>query len=109
MKLLLALIAFLPLSSFASNSKVVKFHKSEIEAVQSFNGTYARFEDISEGYESFSGIVSSKDSIYVDIEKSRDNTVILKDGSQFNQAILKTGAVVVGGDMGGGGTVKLVR
>ena len=106
MKLLISLIAFLPLSSVASNSEVVKFHKSEIEAVQSFDGTYARFEDISEGYESFSGITWSKDTIYVDISKSKDNTVILKDGSQFNQASFKTAAVVVGGDMGGGGTVK---
>ncbi len=106
MKFLLALIAFLPLSSFASNSEFVKFHKSEIEAVQSFDGTYARFEDISEGYESFSGITSSNDSIYVDIAKSSANTIILKDGSQLNHAIIKTAAVVVGGDMGGGGVAK---
>lgn len=106
MKFLLALIAFVPLTSFASNSEVIKFHKSEIEAVQSFDGTYARFEDIAEGYESFSGIKSYNDSIYVDLSKSRDNTVILKDGSQFNQASFKTAAVVVGGDMGGGGVAR---
>lgn len=104
MKFLIALIAMSPIFTFAQNSEVISIHKSEIEAVQAQDGTYARFSDISEGFVKFSGITTKNESVLIDLHKSELNSIILQDGTQLNMAILNHAAVVIGGDMGGGGT-----
>lgn len=106
MKFIIALIALSSVSVKAQNSQVVKFHKSEIEALEGKDGTYARYADISEGFVSYEGVVAKDESLLVDLNKSKLSSIILQDGSRLNQAIFHTAAVVVGGDMGGGGTAQ---
>jgi rRNA pseudouridine-1189 N-methylase Emg1 (Nep1/Mra1 family) len=104
MKFLIALIAMSPIFIFAQNSEVISLNKSEVEAVQAQDGTYARFLDISEGFVKFSGIRTKDEALLIDLKKSSLNSIILQDGTHLNKAILNHAAAVIGGDMGGGGT-----
>jgi hypothetical protein len=106
MKFIIALIALSSISVKAQNSQVVKFHSSQIEALEGKDGTYARYADISEGFVSYEGVSTKDESLFVDLNKSKLSSIILQDGSHINEAILNTAAVVVGGDMGGGGTAQ---
>lgn len=106
MKFLIALIAMSPIFTFAQNSEVISLHKSEIEAVQAQDGTYARFSDIAEGFVMFAGVSTKNDSLLINLQKSGHNSIILQDGNHLNIAILSHAAAVVGGDMGGGGTAQ---
>lgn len=106
MKFIIALIALSSISVKAQNSQIVKFHSSEIEALEGKDGTYARYADISEGFVSYEGVSAKDESLLVDLKKCNISSIILQDGSRLNQVILNTAAVVVGGDMGGGGTAR---
>ena len=106
MKFIIALIALSFASVKAQSSQIVEFHSSEIEALEGKDGIYSRYDDISEGFVSYEGVVAKDESLFVDLEKSKLSSIILQDGSRLNQAILNTAAVVVGGDMGGGGTAQ---
>ena len=70
MKFLIALIAMSPIFTFAQDSEVISLHKSEIEAVQAQDGTYARFSDISEGFVKFSGITTKDEALLINPQKS---------------------------------------
>ena len=104
MKLLIALVAALPVICFAQNGEILRLHKSEIEALQPPDGTYARFSDISEGFVSLPGVSTNENFLFVNLKKSMLNSIILQNGSRLNQTILNNHGFVIGGDMGGGGT-----
>lgn len=106
MKFLIALIAMSPIFTFAQHNDVISLHKSQIEALQTKDGTYTRFEDISEGIVSINGVTTDAESIIIDLKKSVLDSIILENGSRLKKVFLNKAAVVIGGDMGGGGTAN---
>ncbi len=104
MKILIALVALSPFTGMAKDTQIVNIHHSAIEALEGKDGNYARFADISEGFVSYEGVIAKEKSLLIDLKKSKINSVILKDGSRLDHALLSTAAAVIGGDMGGGGT-----
>jgi hypothetical protein len=104
MKFIIALIALIPYSISAQSSDVLKVHKSQIEALESIDGSYTRFEDLNDGFVDIYGVKTSNDSILLELKNTDLNSVILKDGVRLNKTLLLQMAAVIGGDMGGGGT-----
>jgi hypothetical protein len=111
MKLLIALVALMPLSLFAQNFKVLTLESSQIEALESQDGTYARFADIAEGFVKFKGVQAFDNSVLINLNNTNIHSIFLQDGSNTNlNQILGSQAVVTrGGDMGGGGAALIMK
>lgn len=109
MKLLIALVALIPLSIFAQNFKFLTLESNQIEALESQDGTYARFADIAEGYVKFEGVQPKNNSLIINLKDTNLNSIYLQDGSQLNQKFINQVMAASGGDMGGGGAALLLK
>lgn len=104
MKFLVMLITLCSVSTFANQDHTVKLSAELIEALVSKDGTYARFDDLNEGFVKFDGVTAEQAQLFIDLTNSQLNTVLLKDGRRISAESMK--AVLDGGDMGGGGTAN---
>lgn len=109
MKYLIALIALMPLSIFAQESKLLILESNQIEAIESHDGTYARFADIAEGYVKFEGVEPKNNSLTINLNNTNLNSIYFQDGSQLNQKSINQVMAASGGDMGGGGAALLLK
>ena len=109
MKYLIVLIALLPLSIFAQESKLLILESNQIEAIESHDGTYARFADIAEGYVKIEGVEPKRDSLLINLKDTNLNSIYLQDGSLLTQKFINQVMAASGGDMGGGGAAVIMR
>ena len=109
MKFLIALIVLVPLSISAQDFGQLSLQAYQIEALESKDGTYARFLDLSEGFVSLKGVTTQNDSLLINLNNSDIDTIILQDGSRLGQDFINQSAVLRGGDMGGGGSAFIAN
>lgn len=102
--LILVSILFFSSTSFAGDflgggGGTIQLNKSEVEALTTLSGDYARWEDLEEGFVQFSGAEIKEGKLLIDLDSSRleINSVILNNGVE---ALMSR---IIGGDMGGGG------
>jgi hypothetical protein len=82
-------------SDLRSMTHELRIHRDQIEALRTYNGDYARFEDLKDGLVRFRGVSVMGNQIKLELNnlEFEVESVILTDGTQED---------LTGGDMGGG-------
>lgn len=111
MKFLITLVVLLPLSLSAQEMDFLTMQSTQIEALESQDGTYARFADIAEGFVKFKGVQAVDNNIIINLDNNDLSSVFLQNGTNpnFNQVIHDHATISRGGDMGGGGAAFILQ
>ena len=90
-------------TSFASTNNSVTINSNNIEALVTTDGSYARLNDIQDGFENFAGTTVTNNKIILNFDNPNFNIkkAQLHNGDTVN--IVKMVFIEGGGGMGGGG------